>query len=72
MVLLKANSQEPYVVELRFFDFSSRILEDVIEVEKTFNQYKFPTSREKYLIKTKDNLFSVFADTVEDISWHIQ
>lgn len=71
MILLKAD-EDPYIVEIRFFDFSSRILEDVIEVEKTFNQYKFPTSREKYLIRTKDNLFSVFADTVEDISWHIQ
>lgn len=67
MILLKAD-EDSYIVEIRFFDFYSRILEDVIEVKKTFNQYKFPTSREKYLIRTKDNLFSVFADTVEDIS----
>lgn len=70
MILLKADNQDSCVVEVKFFDFSSKTLEDVIEIKKTFNQYKIPTSREKYLIKTKDNLFSVFADTVESISWH--
>lgn len=69
MTLLKTDG-ESYVVELKFYDFTSKIIENVIEIEKTFNQYQATTYREKYLIKTKDNLFSVFADTVKDINWH--
>lgn len=71
MTLLK-SAGECYVVKLRFYDFTSKNIGNVIEIEKTYNQYKVSTFREKYLIKTKENLYEIFADTVEDISWHVQ
>ena len=71
MTLLKTDG-ECYVVELKFYNFISKTIENVIEIEKTYNQYKVSTFREKYLIKTKESLYEVFADTIEDISWRVQ